>query len=262
MFETLSTTLKLERPLIFFDLETTGIDVEQDRIIEIAWVKIETDGTELTREWRLNPGIPISAEATAVHGITNEEVADCETFKDIATIVSLEFAGCDLCGHNIKRFDVPMLMHEFSRVPLPRPAIGELVDTYTIFRAFFNHSLESAYRFYTGGEELDAHKAMNDVVGCAVVFEEMVLRHDLERDPAVLASKPIDPSWLDMDGKLKWVNGEATLTFGKHAGKSLQCLVKTDRSYLVWVSKKDFGAEVTKIIRAALIGNFPVQDAS
>ena len=262
MFETLSTTLKLERPLIFFDLETTGIDVEQDRIIEIAWVKIETDGTELTREWRLNPGIPISAEATAVHGITNEEVADCETFKDIATIVSLEFAGCDLCGHNIKRFDVPMLMHEFSRVPLPRPAIGELVDTYTIFRAFFNHSLESAYRFYTGGEELDAHKAMNDVVGCAVVFEEMVLRHDLERDPAVLASKPIDPSWLDMDGKLKWVNGEATLTFGKHAGKSLQYLVEADRSYLVWVSKKDFGAEVTKIIHAALSGSFPVHDAS
>jgi len=81
-----------------------------------------------------------------------------------------------------------MLMHEFSRVPLPRPAIGELVDTLTIFRAFFNHSLESAYRYYTGGDELDAHKAINDVYGCAIVFEQMVLRHDLERDPAVLAS--------------------------------------------------------------------------
>jgi len=262
MFETLSTTLKLERPLIFFDLETTGLDVEQDRIIEIAWVKLLPNGETETFESRVDPCIPIPESSTDVHGITDADVEGCQTFKEIAEEASDVFAGCDLCGHNIKRFDIPLLQNELRRAGVKDVQFGAAVDTYTIFRAFFNHSLESAYRFYTGGEELDAHKAMNDVVGCAVVFEQMVLRHDLERDPAVLASKPIDPSWLDMDGKLKWVNGEATLTFGKHAGKSLQCLVKTDRSYLVWVSKKDFGAEVTKIIRAALIGNFPVQDAS
>jgi DNA polymerase-3 subunit epsilon len=258
MFEKLKETLQLERPIVFFDLETTGVDIENDRIVEFGYLKLFPSGEMQSDSFYVNPGIPIPAEATAVHGIKDEDVASSYEFGSMLARVSIMMRDCDLCGHNVRGFDIPLLLAEFKRHGFPAPQFNEIVDTLEIFRAFFNHKLESAYRIYVGGEMEGAHGAQADVDATAMIFAEMVRRHGLDPNPSILGSKPIDPTWLDREGKFKWVNGEAVFTFGKVSGQSLQHVARTDRGYMDWMLTKDFSEEVDAIILDALRGTFPV----
>ena len=259
MFEKLQSTLKLERPIVFFDLETTGTDVNEDRIVEFGYLKLSPNGDIERDVFYVNPGIPIPPEATAVHGIKDEDVASCYGFGNVLAKVSLMMNDCDLCGHNARGFDVPLLLAEFKRHNFAAPAFNEIVDTLEIFRAFFNHRLESAFRVYIGEEMVDAHSAQADVDATAMIFAEMVARHDLNPNPSILGSCPIDPTWVDRAGKFKWVDGEAVFTFGnKTNGKSLQWVAKNERGFMTWMLSKDFSDEVDGIVRAALLGEFPV----
>ena len=260
MFEKLVETLKLERPIVFFDLETTGTDVQSDRVVELGYVKLTPNDEEIaTGCFYVNPGIPIPPEATAVHGITDEEVADASPFAVMGPGLVQFMKGCDICGHNVRGFDWPLLLTEFRRHNIAPPEIGEIVDTLEIFRAFFNHTLESAFRVYVGGEMEDAHSAQADVDATAMIFAEMVERHDLDPNPSILGSRPIDPTWLDRAGKFKWVDGEAVFTFGnKTKGRSLQWVAKNERGFMSWMLDKDFPEDVLNIVRGALRGEFPV----
>lgn len=259
MFEKLVKILKLERPIVFFDLETTGVDVKNDRIVEFGYVKLTPDGDIARSCFYINPGVPIPAEATAVHGIKDEDVSDMASFAVIAFGLAVLMEDCDLCGHNARGFDVPLLLAEFKRYGLPAPKFNEIVDTLEIFRAFFNHTLESAFRVYMGSEMIDAHSAQADVDATAMIFAEMVERHELDPNPSILGSKPIDPTWLDREGKFKWVDGEAVFTFGnKTKGESLQWVARNEKGFMTWMLSKDFSAEVKGIVEGALQGSFPV----
>ena len=259
MFEKLRVTLKLERPIVFFDLETTGTDVEKDRIVEFGFLKLSPNGDIERDAFYVNPGIPIPPEATAIHGIKDEDVTSCYGFGNVLAKVSLMMNDCDLCGHNARGFDVPLLLAEFKRYNFAAPAFSEIVDTLEIFRAFFNHGLESAFHTYIGKDMVDAHSAQADVDATAMIFAEMVERHGLNPNPSILGSRPIDPAWLDRAGKFKWVDGEAVFTFGnKTNGHSLQWAVKNERGFMCWMLDKGFPEDVLNIVRNALRGEFPV----
>ena len=145
--------LNLKKPIIFFDLETTGVNVSVDRIVEICYIKVMPNGNELSRNMRINPGMPIPKEASDVHGITNEDVKDCPTFKEVARDIAKDFEGCDIAGFNSNRFDVPMLAEEFLRagvdIDLSR---HKAVDVQVIYHKLEQRTLSAAYKFYCGGE--------------------------------------------------------------------------------------------------------------
>lgn len=169
--------LNLQRPLVFFDLETTGVQITRDRIVEISIVKVHPDGERETKTRRINPGIPIPPEATAVHGISDEDVADCPTFAQVARSLYTWLEGCDIAGFNSNRFDVPMLIEEFLRAGV---AINfddrYFVDVQTIFHKMERRTLEAAYKFYCNKTLENAHSAEADTLATVEVLEASTLR--------------------------------------------------------------------------------------
>lgn len=250
--------MNLTRPLVFFDLETTGPDASTARIVQIACVKRRPDGT--TSEWErlINPGCPIPPEATAVHGITDAMVASAPTFEAIAPTLLTSLAGCDLGGFNVRRYDIPLLQAEFARVGMDFAMTGRaIVDAMALFHFKEKRDLSAAVRFYCGREIEGAHNAMADVKATIGVFNEQLARYsDLPSDVAGLHDVCAGDA-VDLEGKFAWKDGEATLTFGKNKGRSLKWLAANDASFLRWTLGADFGVEVKHIIKAALAGQFP-----
>ena len=155
--------LKLTRPIVFFDLETTGTNITHDRIVEISLIKVMPDGSEIERTRRINPEMPIPAEATAIHHITDEDVSGEPTFRQVAKSLAELFSGCDIAGFNSNRFDIPMLLEEFNRVDVPIDIhTARFVDVQTIFHKREPRNLTAAYRFYCGGDLEAAHSANAD----------------------------------------------------------------------------------------------------
>lgn len=255
--------LRLLRPLVFFDLETTGLDVERDRIVEIGLVKLMPDGERLTRARRINPGMPIPPEASAVHGITDADVADCPTFARIAKDLLVWLAGCDLGGYNVERFDLPLLSAEFRRVQLAFPPENTLVvDAYRIFAQREGRDLTSAYRFYCAKELQGAHSAEADILATVEVLQGQLERYpDLPTDIKGLhdVCHPVDPNAVDAGGRLLWKNGEAVISFGKHRGRSLREMSAQEPGYLRWIIGGDFAPDLKEIAAQALRGVFPVR---
>lgn len=259
-------TLQLQRPLVFFDLETTGLDIERDRIVELGLVKLMPDGERLTRARRIHPGMAIPPEATAVHHISDADVADCPPFARIAKDLHAWLQGCDLGGYNVERFDLPLLAAEFRRVQLEFPAEGtRVVDAYRIFAQREGRDLKSALRFYCGKELIDAHSAEADILATVEVLEGQLQRYpDLPNDVAGLheASHPRDPSWVDANGRLVWRNGEAIVGFGKHRGRTLREMATQEPGYLRWIIGGDFSSDLKEICSQALRGSYPVPPAA
>ena len=155
--------LNLTRPIIFFDLETTGTNVTRDRIVEFSYIKVNPDGTEESKSRRINPEMPIPPESTAVHHITDEDVKDEPTFRQLAKSLSKIFDGCDIAGYNSNKFDVPLLIEEFNRAGIPFETEGRrFVDVQNIFHKMEQRTLVAAYRFYCGKNLEDAHSAQAD----------------------------------------------------------------------------------------------------
>jgi len=262
-WEDLVDTLKLKRPLVVFDLETTGADPEVDRIVEFCAVRyLPGDDPEEVLSLVLDPGVPIPESAAAVHGFTDEAVRGCPRFGDVLDQVEAMFANADVAGYNVKGFDLPLLVREFRRAGLTWEPDGQVVDVLEIFRSRERHDLASACRRYLGQQMEGAHRAQADVLATVMVLQAQLEEYeDLPREPGKLARFKLDPDAVDGQGKLRWQAGEAVFTFGKLAGMSLAKAVQVDPGYLQWMLGKDFSDELKDILRAALAGRLPVRNA-
>ena len=258
--------LKLKRPLVFFDLETTGVNVGTDRIVQIAVTKLTpiaaTDQRFRSEKmWLVNPGVPIPETASSIHGITDEDVADMPTFSDISKEVAGWFEGADVCGHNVIRFDIPLLDNEMRRVGQSFKIDGGVIDTLRIFQARFRHTLECAHRLYEGTWFEGAHDAANDVDALVSILGGMLKEYpDMPNEPGELSRTPPSPDWIDDEGKFIWANGEATLSFSKNKGQTLKDMARSDRGFLQWMLGQDFDGSTLRVVRKALSGEFPVKE--
>ena len=260
----MATSLQLQRPLVVLDLETTGLDVKTDRIVEIACIMLRPDGSRARLHRRINPEVPIAPQATRVHGIADADVAAAPTFAQLAAELWDFLAGCDLAGYNVERFDLPLLIAEFARVQRTYPAAPmAVVDSLRVFLCNERRDLASALKFYCNAELQQAHSAAADAEAAADILMAQLDRYpDMPRDAAGLGAysrRSLDPDSVDSDGKLLWREGRPVLNFGKYRNRALEELVREDPSYLQWVAGGSFSAEVTDLINAALAGQMPVR---
>lgn len=253
--------IKLDRPLIVFDIEATGISPRADRIVELAAIRIDPDGTETSGYWLLNPTIPIPVETTAIHGITDEIVRDQPTFKDKALDILSFFGDADLAGFNAGRFDIPMLAEEFTRAGISFDADRRrLLDAQRIFHTREPRDLSAALKFYGDRTHDDAHGAEADVRATLDVILGQFKRYaDLPQDMETLdrTFNPIDPFNADRVGRLRWQDGEIIVNFGKKKGAKLRDLVNDDPGFLKWIIKNDFPQDTRLLCENALKGIYP-----
>jgi DNA polymerase-3 subunit epsilon len=248
-----SRRLRLHRPLAVIDLETTGTDPGA-RIVEIAIVRLEPDGRTADLHRRVNPGIPIPPSATAVHGISDDDVRDCPRFSDIAGEVRRFIGDADLGGYNADRFDIPILLRELRDAGCPLDLDGRaVVDAYRIYQAFFPRTLAAAHREYCGTPHETAHSALDDAHAALRVLQAQIARHpELPDTPAEIEASLRDPSWADRSGTLAWRDGRIVLTIGRRRGTPLDELALLDPGALTWILEGDFDASTKRLVRAAL----------
>ncbi len=249
--------LNLERPIIFFDLETTGTNILEDRIVEISLIKVNPDGSEIERTRRINPEIPIPAEATAVHGITDADVAGEPKFRQIAGSLAEIFKGCDIAGYNSNRFDVPMLDQEFSRADIEFDfSDARFVDVQTIFHKKEPRTLVAAYKYYCGKDLEAAHSANADTRATYEVLKAQLDTYDdLDNSIAFLSeftTKSNKNEPVDFMGRLVYDDERREIiNFGKYKGKVAEEILRKDPSYYTWIMNGDFArntkAAFTKI---------------
>lgn len=262
-------SLKIDRPMVFVDLEATGVDVQRDRIVQVACVRLSPDGSRSTFESLVDPQVPIPAESAAVHGIKDADVRGKPTFKELAPRVLELFEGADFGGFGICRFDLPMLAAECKRAGLAFDLAGRrTVDAMLIFHRMEPRSLSAAVQFYCGKPMEHAHNALADAEASLEVLLAQVLRYG--QGPAAQLPADVqglhefctapDPRNVDAKGKFVWRHGVATFAFGKHQTQSLEDVARSDRSYLEWLARAEgTPPDVIDICRKALAGIFPEQ---
>ncbi len=251
--ETLETSffLNLTKPLAFIDLETTGVEVSSDRIVEISILKIATNNSREIYTKRYNPTIPIPIGASKVHGIYDADVKDCITFKDDATNLISVLVDCDLGGFNSNKFDVPLLNEEFSRAGIDFSMDNRrLVDVQTIFHKMESRNLGAAYKFYCGKNLDNAHSAEADIVATFEVFKAQLLRYsELKNDIEFLHNFSQQKNNVDFAARIvRDENGKEIFNFGKHKGKIVEDVFRKELSYYDWMMQGDFAANTKKVI--------------
>ena len=235
--------LNLRRPLVFFDLETTGVNILKDRIVEISIVKLMPDGSEMVKTRRVNPEMPIPAEATAVHHITDEDVASEPTFRQIAKSLAQLFVGCDIAGFNSNRFDIPLLDQEFQRANVDFDfGKAHFIDVQTIFHKKEPRTLVAAYRFYCGKNLEDAHSAAADTMATCEVLKAQLERYDdLPCDVEALSEFASQNRNVDFVGRLIYDDQKReVINFGKYKGRIAEEVLRTDPGYYNWIMQGDF----------------------
>lgn len=246
--------LQLEKPFVMLDLETTGLDISKDRIIEIALIKRNTDGTEIEYCKRVNPTIPISAESSEITGITNEMVAQEPTFSDLADEI-IEFIGdADLGGYNSNKFDIPVLAEEFLRADKAFDfSVRKCIDVQNIFHKMEQRTLAAAYLFYCNGNMKNAHNALYDTRVTLDVFKAQLERYpDLSNNVAELAefSRQGAVEWADFAGRVaKNKDGQLIYNFGKHKGKTVEEVANIEPGYFGWMMDADFPLFTKQVLR-------------
>jgi len=252
--------LDLKKPLVVIDIETTGLNKQEDRIVDIFIIKIHPNGKQETLKSLINPTIPITLESTQIHGIKDEDVKDKPTFKEFSNKIVDFIADCDLCGYEL-RFDLEILESEFKRIGVDYSKEGRVIlDVKQIYFKLEPRDLSSAYRKYCGKELEKNHRAENDVKATIEVLEAQLKQYnELPRDVIALQNfvAPRNPSYIDEEGKFIWHNGKATINFGTHQGKTLEFLSNNEQDYLRWVTTADFSSEVKLIVNGAINGKFP-----
>jgi DNA polymerase-3 subunit epsilon len=250
---TMKFPIKLEKPLVVFDIESTGTSPRKDRIVELAAVKVMPDGTEISKCWLMNPTVHIPEETTAIHGISDDDVKDCPTFAERAAEIFEFFRDADLSGYNADRFDIPCLEEEFARTGRNFGASSRKhVDVQRIFHKKEPRDLTAAVRYYCNRPHEGAHGAESDTAATLDVLKAQLERYaDLPRSVAELDEYlvPHDPLNADRTGMLRWKDGELTVNFGKKKGETLKRLMLKEPSYLRWIVNGDFDAEVRMIVR-------------
>lgn len=235
--------LKLERPLVVFDLETTGTNITHDRIVEISLIKIMPDGTEIERTRRLNPEMPIPAEATAIHHITDEMVRDQPTFKQVANSLAQLLRGCDIAGYNSNRFDIPLLDQEFQRAGIPFDiSEARFIDVQTIYYKKEPRTLVAAYKYYCGKDLEEAHSANADTRATLEVLKAQLDRYeDLPDSVGELSDYASLNRNVDLAGRLVYDDQKReVINFGKYKGQLAEDVLRKDLGYYGWIMNGDF----------------------
>jgi DNA polymerase III, epsilon subunit and related 3''-5'' exonucleases len=244
-------TLNLTKPVVFFDLETTGTSVTNDRIVEISYLKVFPDGTEVSRTQRVNPEMHIPEAATAVHHISDEDVSDCPTFRQIAQNIANIFEGSDIAGFNSNRFDVPMLAEEFLRAGVDMDfSKPRFIDVQVIYHKMEQRTLSAAYKFYCGKNLDDAHSAEGDTRATYEVLKAQLDRYEeLQNDIKWLSEYTSFTRNVDFSGHFVYNDkDEEIVNFGKYKGRSLAEVIKRDPSYYDWIMKSDFPLNTKQVL--------------
>lgn len=248
--------MPLERPIVFIDLETTGVNPSNDRIVEITVLKVRPDGSEEEKTVRVNPEMPIPSEATRVHGITDDDVAALPAFSRYAKSLQAFVEGCDLAGFNAIRFDLPVLRAEFARVGMELDLGGRnVIDPMVIFHQMEPRDLVAAYKRYCDKTIEDAHTSLADVRAAREILEAQVshypeLGNSMESLHAFCHQNESD--WLDDEGKLVDTADGPKFGFGKYRGMRIEEIYKRDPEYLGWVMSSDFTDRVKQVIREVM----------
>ncbi|MDR1343608.1 MAG: 3'-5' exonuclease [Prevotellaceae bacterium] len=243
--------LNLKIPLAVLDLETTGVDVSRDRIVEISIIKIMPNGGEVVKTMRINPTIPIPAEATKVHGITDEDVKDCPVFKEVAKSLAAYLEGCDIAGYNSIKFDIPLLVEEFLRADVDVDFRSRhLVDVQNIFHRMEQRTLVAAYKFYCQKDLANAHSAEADTRATYDVLLAQLDRYsELQNDMAFLAEFSSKSRNVDYAGRIALDgNGNEIINFGKYKGKKVVDVLAKDPSYYSWIMNSDFTLDTKRML--------------
>jgi DNA polymerase III subunit epsilon len=251
--------LNLKKPLAFIDLETTGINISSDRIVEIAIIKINTDGTRQVKRKLINPEMPIPPGATEVHGITNEMVKDAPTFKQAANEIKQFIEGCDLGGYNSNRFDIPMLAEEFLKSGLEFDLNDrKLVDVQKIFHMMEQRTLSAAYKFYCDKNLDGAHSAEVDATATWEILEAQLQRYpQLGNTVETILKATGEDLIVDFARRFVFENGVEVFNFGKHKGRPVTDVLKQEPQYYDWMMKGDFPLhtkqKLTEILNRTLL---------
>tara|TARA_R110002072_G_scaffold83655_3_gene189747 strand:+ start:262 stop:1035 length:774 start_codon:yes stop_codon:yes gene_type:complete len=251
--------LKLKKPIVFFDLETTGVDVAKDRIVEISILKLYPDGKKEIKTRRVNPEMPIPAESSAIHGIYDKDVAEEPTFKAMAKSLAQFIDNSDLAGFNSNKFDVPLLAEEFLRVGVDFDLENrKLVDVQNIFHKMEQRTLVAAYRFYCEKDLIEAHSAEADNIATYEVLEAQLDKYDeLENDISFLSEFSSRSNNADLMGRIVYNDeGVEVFNFGKHRGKPVTEILEREPSYYNWMMDGDFPLYTKKVLTAIKLRNF------
>ncbi|MBI2459120.1 MAG: 3'-5' exonuclease [Parcubacteria group bacterium] len=258
--ENIIKLISLDKPLVVFDLETTGLSVNLDRIVEIAYLKIGLDGSVFKGDLLLNPETSISAEAAAIHGISDEQVKSQPTFKDKAVELWEIFNDCHYSGFNVMAFDLPMLKREFLRAGLDfNYAQAKIIDAKVIYHFMEPRTLAAAYKFYCKKEHAEAHNALADVLVTAQILAGQLKKYKEVRDWEFIYKihHSADGRFVDNARKFYWRSGEAYFSFSKYKDRPLAEIAAADPGFLNWILSADFSEETKEIVRKALNGEMP-----
>ena len=235
--------LNLNKPICFFDLETTGINISKDRIVEIAILKVHPNGNEENKRWLVNPEIPIPPEVTTIHGISDADVADAPTFKTISKAVYQMIKDSDLAGFNSNRFDIPLLAEELLRADIDFDMKNrQSIDVQTIFHKMEQRTLSAAYKFYCEKNLEDAHSAEADTKATYEVLKSQLDKYDnLENNTKFLAEFSAHKKFADFAGFINYnKNDEECFSFGKHKGKRVVDILEQEPGYFGWILNRGF----------------------
>ena len=243
--------LNLKNPIVFFDLETTGINVSSDRIVEITYLKVEPNGNKTSKTLRINPQMHIPEQASAVHGIYDQDVADCPAFRQVAASIAKDIEGCDLAGYNSINFDIPLLVEEFLRadvdIDLKR---RKFVDVMVIFYKQEPRNQSAAYKFYCGKDLSNAHSSEADTMATLEILEAQLCRYgDLENTVDFLSEYSSHNKNVDYAGRIIYDDKKREIfNFGKYKGMLVVEVFRRDPSYYQWMMNGDFPLYTKKVI--------------
>ena len=242
--------LNLKNPLVFFDLETTGTNVATDRIVEISYLKVMPNGEERSKTYRVNPEMHIPESVSAVHGIKDEDVADCPTFREIGKLIAEELKGCDLAGYNSNRFDIPLLAEEFLRADINLDlSKRKFIDVMVIYQKMEQRTLSAAYKFYCNKDLENAHSADADTRATYEVLKAQLDYYpQLENDVEAL-SKMVHNKNADFAGRIVFnEKGEEVFNFGKYKGQLVAEVLRRDTGYYGWIMNSDFTLNTKQVL--------------
>jgi len=243
--------LNLKKPIAFFDLETTGVDVGKDRIVEIAILKVNPNQSIDTKTIRINPTIPIPKDASKIHGILDEDIKDAPTFKQVAKDIAKFIEGCDLAGYNSNRFDIPLLAEEFMRADVDFSIKNrKFVDVQVIYHKKEQRTLSAAYKFYCKKDLEGAHGAMADTKATYEVLKSQIeMYEDLENDIESLSKISYHQKTADLAGRIGYnKKGEEIFLFSKHKGKTVEEILDKEPGFITWMLNSDFPLYTKKIL--------------
>ncbi len=250
--------LNLKNPLVFFDLETTGVNINNDRIVEICYLKVYPNGNEESKTMRINPEMHIPEQSSAVHGIYDEDVADCPTFKEVAKQIARDIEGCDLAGFNSNRFDVPLLAEEFLRAGVDIDmSRRKFIDVQVIYHKLEQRTLSAAYKFYCDKNLEGAHTAEADTRATYEVLKAQLDRYPeaLQNDMGFLSEYSSFTRNVDFAGRMVYNEQNIPVfNFGKYKGQPVEEVLRKDPGYYSWMLQGDFTLNTKQMLTRIKLG--------